>query len=205
MLSTRYGNQENTPFIAAIVFIILAFTTIWLPWLNVKATVACSSKEETLDFTDLMKADEDYTKYGKRLDSYGSGLSQIASEKEYDTIRNSYNVMRYSALAGFVLLACTLVFVFINKKAMTIASLLSTLAFAASSISGLIYCSKTTDFMKDFIKKTIGSFLSIKYEISITYGLCIPVLASLAVTIIGFTIKNKPKAQEQTYDADFYY
>ncbi|MBQ9894808.1 MAG: hypothetical protein IJM38_05410 [Ruminococcus sp.] len=205
MLSTRYGNQENAPYIAVIVFIILAFSTIWLPWLNLKATVACTSAKETLDYTELMQADEDYTKYGRRLDSYGSGLSQLASEKEYDTIRNSYNVMRYSALAGFVLLACTLVFVFINKKAMTIASLLSTLAFAASSISGLIYCSKTTDFMNDFIKKTIGSFISIKYEISITYGLFIPVLASLVITMIGFTIKSKPKVQEQTYDADFYY
>ena len=205
MLSTRYGNQENAPYIAVIVFIILAFSTIWLPWLNLKATVACTSAKETLDYTELMQADEDYTKYGRRLDSYGSGLSQLASEKEYDTIRNSYNVMRYSALAGFVLLACTLVFVFINKKAMTIASLLSTLAFAASSISGLIYCSKTTDFMNDFIKKTIGSFISIKYEISITYGLFIPVLASLVITMIGFTIKSKPNVQEQTYDADFYY
>lgn len=205
MLSTRYGNQENAPYIAVIVFIILAFSTIWLPWLNLKATVACTSAKETLDYTELMQADEDYTKYGRRLDSYGSGLSQLASEKEYDTIRNSYNVMRYSGLAGFVLLACTLVFVFINKKAMTIASLLSTLAFAASSISGLIYCSKTTDFMNDFIKKTIGSFISIKYEISITYGLFIPVLASLVITMIGFTIKSKPKVQEQTYDADFYY
>ena len=196
MSDNKYLNQENAPYIAAIVLIILAFSSIWMTWINIKVKVYGSSYEETVDFTDILETDEEYTGYSNKLDDYSSGMSEVISESKYDDILNSYHAMKYAGIAGYILLLLTAVCTFINKKAMTVASILSTLAFAVSTTGGILYCSKTKSFMEDFTKEFIGGTIPIDYEFHINIGIIIPLAASLIITIIGFKIKNNDEISE---------
>ena len=114
MYDNKYLSQENAPYIAAIVLIILAFSSIWMTWINIKVKVYGSSYEETVDFTDILETDEEYTGYSNKLDDYSSGMSEVISESKYDDILNSYHAMKYAGIAGYILLLLTAVCTFVS-------------------------------------------------------------------------------------------
>ncbi len=201
MSSNRFGNQYNALFIAILAIIILSFSSIWMTWLNIGAKAYGDNVNETLDFTEIVKTDEEYTKYNEKMENSNIDTSKYISKSDYDAILNSYHAMKYAGIIGFVLLGITGVCVFISRKAMTIASLLATLAFAVSMISGMIYCSKTEEYMRDLTRKLLEGLISINYEFKIGIGFIIPLAAAFVVTVLGFYIGKKEKSQSY----DMYY
>lgn len=191
--------QTNAPFIAAAFLIVIAFASIWMPWMNIKVSVYGSSIEETVDFTDILETDEEYTGYSTKLDDYNSGMSDIISKKDYDDILNTYHTMKYAGIAGYILLLLTAVCAVINKKAMTAASILASLAFAAAMVGDILYCSKTQSFMEDLSNELVGSLLSIDYEFTISYGNVLPLAASIILAVISFNILKQDASQDDLY------
>ncbi len=58
MINNRYGSEVNMPLLAALIIIIISFSSIWVTWLKIEAKAYGNSVDETLDFTDIMDADE---------------------------------------------------------------------------------------------------------------------------------------------------
>lgn len=131
------------PLLAALIIIIISFSSIWVTWMKIEAKAYGNSVDETLDFTDIMDADEEFTQYSDKLENSGMDSSELISKSEYDAMKNSFYTMKYAGLVGYILLGIAGVCLFISRKAMTAASLLSAVAFIVSIIGALQYCSKT--------------------------------------------------------------
>jgi len=201
MLNNRNESQNNALFIAILAIIIFAFSSIWMTWLDIGASAYGSKNSETMDFTEIMNTDEEYTRYHDKMENYNLDTSKYISKSEYDAILNSYHVLKYAAVIGYVLLGMAGVCVFVSRKAMTVAALLATLSFGASMIGGMVYCSKTEKFMQDLTRKMLEGMISIKYEFKTGIGVIIPLAAACAVTVIGFLIGRNEKSQSY----DMYY
>lgn len=196
MINNRYGSQVNMPLLAALIIIIISFSSLWVTWLKIEAKAYGNSVDETLDFTDIMDADEEFTQYSDKLENSGMDSSELISKSEYDTMKNSFYTMKYAGLVGYILLGIAGVCLFISRKAMTAASLLSAVAFIVSIIGALQYCSKTEKYMDDFSRKVLQGLITIRYDLSIDKGIIIPLICAIAVTVIGFMAGRKQSYQE---------
>jgi len=191
-----YGqNKISAPYIAVIALFILAFATIWMTWISLEVGMKIDkyggSESETLDFTDIMDSDEEYSEYSSRY-GYTESNNDMISRSDYDAINNSYKAMKYSGIAGYIMLAAAFVCLFVKRKAMLAASALATLAFAVSMISGINYCSKTESYINDLMKKYIGDIVKIDLDFHISAGLIVALGASAAVTALGYMLmKNE--------------
>ena len=190
-----YSSQSRitVPVVAAILIFIIAFSSIGMTWLTLEAKVYGQSSKQTLDFTEIMEKDEDFTGYSNKINSFSKGSSGGISESDYDAILNSYHTMKYAGLVGYILLGIAFITTFLNRKAMTVISLLAAAAFAVAMIGGIIYCSKTMEFMDDITKLLVGDTIPIKYNIHINIGIIAPLVSAIAVTAIGFFTEFRNK------------
>ena len=193
---SSYGQTKiSAPYVAVIALFILAFATIWMTWISLEVGMKIDkyggSESETLDFTDIMDSDEEYSEYSSRY-GYTESNNDMISRSDYDAINNSYKAMKYSGIAGYIMLAAAFVCLFVKRKAMLAASALATLAFAVSMISGINYCSKTESYINDLMKKYIGDIVKINLDFHISAGLIVALGASAAVTALGYMLmKNE--------------
>ena len=199
-----YGqNKISAPYVALIALFILAFAAIWMTWISVEVGMKIDtygdSKSESVDFTDILDSDEEYSEYSSRY-GYTESNNGMISKSDYDAINNSYKAMKYSGIAGYILLAFSFVCLFIKRKAMLGTSVLATLAFVVSLISGINYCSKTKSYINDLMKKYIGDIVKFDIDIHMSAGILVALGASAAVTVLGYMLMKN----ESTDTPDFY-
>ena len=184
------GSKFSVPVIAMILVFVLGFASIWMTWINIKVSVYGQKTKETIDFTEIMEKDEDFEGYTGKL-SYYELEDSIVSKSDYDEILNYYHVMKYAGIIGYILFGVALVSLFVNKKIMTITSLLASLSFLTSMIGGILYCSKTVSYMDDLMKAILGDLIKVDFDVNISIGAIVPFAAAVAVTVIGFVTDEK--------------